>query len=87
VTWGVDFTSRVRTDLVGLESDVHDAITETLLDWARNGPPRERGRTMQGIEFYEATVAERYLLAYSIDDARRTFVVLWIRQKPGVPPR
>ena len=43
---------------------------------------RENARTMLGIEFYEAPVADRYLVAYSIDDVRERFVVLWLREQP-----
>lgn len=38
---------------------------------------------MLDIDFYEAVVADRYLLAYVLDDERRRFVLLWLRVKPG----
>jgi hypothetical protein len=83
VTWGVDFTTQARTDLVGLEPDVNETLIDILIAWMEDGPPRENGRVMLGIEFFEAVVAERYLVAYSVDDARQRFVVLWLRGRPG----
>jgi hypothetical protein len=38
---------------------------------------------MLEITFHEATIADRLLLAYAVDDSRQRFVVLWIREKPG----
>ncbi|CAA9252325.1 MAG: hypothetical protein AVDCRST_MAG76-2343 [uncultured Acidimicrobiales bacterium] len=35
------------------------------------------------IPFYEAPVADDYLLAYTVDDERRRVAVLWIRARPG----
>ena len=50
---------------------------------AGEGPPREGGRTVMDIPFYEVPVADDYLLAYSVDDERRRVAVLWIRACPG----
>jgi hypothetical protein len=74
VTWGVDFTTRARSDLVGLDPEEHEIIIDALLAWSDAGPPRGNDRTMIGITFYEATVAQRYLLAYTVDDVRQRFV-------------
>jgi hypothetical protein len=84
VTWGVDFTSRARSDLVGLHPDEHEAIIDSLVAWSNEGPPHDHGRTLIGITFFEATVADRYLLAYTIDEVRQRFVVMWVREKPGL---
>ncbi len=81
--WHVDFTSGVRVDLVGLESEASEALTNTLVTWLEEGPPRQNKRTMLDIDFYEAVVADRYLLAYVLDDERQRFVLLWLRVKPG----
>jgi hypothetical protein len=83
VTWGVDFTTQARTDLVGLEPEVNETLIDLLITWMQDEPPRENGRVMLGIEFFEAVVAERYLVAYSVDDVRQRFVVLWLRSRPG----
>jgi mRNA-degrading endonuclease RelE of RelBE toxin-antitoxin system len=85
VAWHVDFTSGVRADLVGLEPDATEAVTDTLVTWLGNGPPRENRRVIRGIDFYETVVAERYLLAYVVDDDRQRFVVLWLRHRPSEP--
>jgi hypothetical protein len=39
---------------------------------------------MIGITFYEATIAQHYLLAYTVDGDRQRFVVLWVCEKPGL---
>lgn len=44
MTWGVDYTSRVRADLVGLDPDVGNAITDMVVAWMAEGPPREHER-------------------------------------------
>ena len=83
MTWGVDFTTRARSDLVGMDSGEHEAVIDSLVVWADEGPPRKQGRTLIGITFFEETVADRYLLAYTVDDQRQRFVVMWVREKPG----
>ena len=83
MTWGVDFTSQARADLVGLDVDASDALTELLVGWMATGPPQENGRQLAGVLFYEATLVGRYLLGYSIKDDPPAFVVLWLRRKPG----
>ena len=83
MAWHVDFTSGVRADLVGLESDITEALTDLLITWLAEGPPQTSVRTIGGMDFYEATVADRYLLGYSVDDGRSRFVLLWLRHRPG----
>jgi hypothetical protein len=84
VTWGIDFTTRARSDLVGMDPDEHEAIIDSLMAWTADGPPREHGRTLIGITFFEETVAVRYLLAYTVDEDQQRFVVMWLREKPGL---
>ena len=83
MTWGVDFTSQARADLVGLDADVSDAVTETLVGWMTTGPPQENGRRLAGVLFFEATLLGRYLLGYPIKEDPPAFVVLWLRRKPA----
>jgi len=83
VTWAVDFTTNARTDLVGLDPEVSEVITDVLVAWAQNGPPLGNRRELGGMVFYESTVAERYLLGYSVRADQQAFVVLWLRRKPG----
>jgi hypothetical protein len=83
VTWGVDFTTTVRSDLVGLDSDVMTTIIDTLIEWSEIGPPRSNRREIAGIVFYESAMAEAFLVAYIIDDSRRRFALLWLRERPG----
>ncbi len=83
MTWGIDLTSIARSELVGLDPDVNDAVADLLMSWLAEGPPREGGRTVMDIPFYEVPVADDYLLAYSVDDERRRVAVLWIRARPG----
>jgi hypothetical protein len=83
VTWGVDFTSRARADLVGLQPEVADTITDTLVDWVQNGPPRENERELAGMVFYEASIVDRYLVGYMVKDDPPAFVILWLRRQPG----
>lgn len=83
MTWHVDFTTGVRADLVGLPTEAAGVLTDALVAWLEDGPPRDNQRTLRGIDFYEAIIAERYLLAYIVDDARQRFVLLWLRHRPG----
>ena len=71
MTWDLDFTTRFRADVVGLEPEIDELVMGVLLRWMDAGPPRGNARTMLGIEFYQAPVADRYLMAYSIDDVRQ----------------
>jgi hypothetical protein len=86
VTSYVDFTGGVRADLVGLDATVAEALVDTLAAWLKQGPPRENRRMLLGVDVYEAVVAERYLLAYTVDADRERFVLLWLRHRPGVRP-
>lgn len=83
MTWGVDFTTTARSDLVGLDSDVMTTIIDTLVEWSEIGPPRSNRREIAGIEFYESSIAEKYLAAYTVDGSRRRFALLWMRERPG----
>lgn len=83
MTWGIDFTSQIRADLVGLEAEVVDLLTDTLVEWVQDGPPREKTRELAGMTFYEATIAERYLLGYMIKDDPLAVALLWLRRKPA----
>lgn len=84
MTWGTDFTTTARTDLVGLNADVIERIVDTLVEWGEMGPPRNRRRVIGGVEFYESEIAENYLIAYIIDAFRQRFAILWLREKPGL---
>ena len=84
MSWGIDLTSIARSELVGLAADVNDAVANVLMSWLAEGPPREDGRTVMDIPFYEVPVADDYLLAYTVDDERRRVAVLWIRARPGM---
>jgi hypothetical protein len=84
VTWGTDFTTTARTDLVGLAADVTEKIVDALVEWGEAGPPRSRRRAIGGVEFYESEIAQNYLIAYIIDASRQRFVILWLREKPGL---
>jgi len=83
VTWAVDFTTNARTDLVGLDPEVSEVITDVLVAWAQNGPLLGNRRELGGMVYYESTVAERYLLGYSVRADQQAFVVLWLRRTPG----
>lgn len=84
MTWGIDFTSRVRTDLVGLEEQTSEALTDTLMAWVENGPPRENRRQLGGVEFFETTIAQRYLLGYVVREDPPGVLLLWLRRRPGL---
>ena len=83
MTWQVDLTPTIRSDLVGLDPAAHEALIDLLVEWTGCGPPRGESRTMIDITFYEVIVADRYLLAYVVDDERRRFALLWLRRRPG----
>lgn len=83
MTWGVDYTTRMRADLVGLDPDVGDAVTDMVVAWMAEGPPREHERVVADFTFYEARVADRFLIGYLVDDKAPRFVLLWLRRKPG----
>ena len=82
MTWGIDLTSIARSELVGLEPGITDAVADVLMSWLTEGPPRDGGRTVMDIPFYEAPVGDDYLLAYTVDEERRRVAVLWIRARP-----
>jgi hypothetical protein len=84
VSWDVDVTSAYRSDLVGLESDANEAIADAILGWLNQGPPRRNPRRMAGTVFYEEVIADRYLAAYTIDDVRQRFLMMWLRNRPGM---
>jgi hypothetical protein len=84
VTWGIDFTSRVRADLVGLEEPVSQVLTDTLKAWVESGPLRENRRELGGIEFFEVSIAERYLLGYIVREEPPSVLLLWLRSRPGL---
>ena len=90
MTWGVDYTSRMRADLVGLDPDVGNAITDMVVAWMAEGPPREHERVVAELTFYEASVADRFLIGYMVDDKAPRFVLLGVRRnqasrRPGHP--
>jgi hypothetical protein len=86
VTWGIDYTTQARADLVGLDADVTEAITDALVSWLAEGLPRRNERVLAGIRFYEATVADRVIVGYTVKDEPPAFALLWIRTKPGSSP-
>ncbi len=79
MTWGIDLTSVARSELVGLGPDLNDAVTDVLMTWLADGPPRRGNSTGDEHPLYEVPVADDYLLAYSVDVMRRRVAVLWIR--------
>ena len=83
MTWDVDYTTRIRADLVGLDQSVNDALTDLVIEWLDQGPPLRGERTLTGVTFYEDVVAERFVLAYLADQERNRFMLLWLRAKPG----
>ena len=83
MTWYADFTPQVRADLVGLDESVGDALFDLLVEWSNEGPPLRGERTVGGFTFYEEVVAERFLLAYVVDQDRNRFLLLWLRNRPG----
>lgn len=84
MSWDVDFSTRIRADLIGLDQAVSEALTDLVVEWLDQGPPLRGERTLAGITFYEEVVAERYLLAYIADQGRNRFMLLWLRARPGV---
>jgi len=83
VTWGIDFTTRVRADLVGLEQQTLEQLTDTLMAWVENGPPCENPRRLGGIEFFETVIAQRHLLGYIVREEPSGVLLLWLRRRPG----
>lgn len=83
MTWGIDFTSRVRADLVGLEEAVSEELADVLMAWAENGPPRDHPRQLAGAEVFEAPVGDRHLLGYQVREAPPGVLLLWLRARPG----
>lgn len=84
MTWGIDFTSQVRADLVGLEEEASEELTDVLMAWVEDGPPRENRRHLGGFEFFEATVAQRNLLGYMVREDPPGVLLLWLRRRPGL---
>ena len=86
MNWGIDFTTQAQEDLVGLDGELADSITETLVAWLADGPPRQNERTVAGIRFYESVIADRVLVGYTVKADPPTFALLWVRTRPGRPP-
>ena len=84
MTWGIDFTSTARSDLVGLDAAVTTKIIDTLVQWSETEPPCVGRREIVGIEFYESDIGDHYLVAYIIDDSSHRFALLWLRERPGL---
>jgi hypothetical protein len=59
VTWQVDLTPTVRSDLVGLDSAAQEAVMDLLVEWTATGPPRGESKTMMEITFFKVPVAGR----------------------------
>ena len=74
----------MRSDLVGLEEQASEILTDTLVAWVENGPPRENRRQLGGIEFFEASIAQRYLLGYIVREEPPGVLLLWLRRRPGL---
>ncbi len=85
MTWDIDYTTQAREDLGGLDTDLMEAITDTLIVWLAEGPPRQNERVLAGIRFYEASVADRVNLGYTVKEDPPAFALLWVRTKPGSP--
>lgn len=85
MTWDVDFTTQAREDLVGLDLELMEAITDTLIAWLAEGPPRQNERVLADIRFYEASVGDGVILGYSVKEDPPAFALLWVRTKPGSP--
>jgi hypothetical protein len=83
VTWGIDFTSRARSDLVGLDPEVREEIDDDLIAWAEMGPPLENGRLIAGLLVYEHIIAGRFLLGYVVKDSPPSLALLWLRRRPS----
>ena len=85
MNWGIDFTTGAQEDLVGLDAELAESIAETLVAWLADGPPRRNERTVAGIRFYEAIIADRVLLGYTVKAEPPAFALLWVRTRPGQP--
>jgi hypothetical protein len=79
VTWGVDFTTTARS----LDSEVVTTIIDTLVEGSELGPPHSNQREIAGITFYESVIAERFLIAFTIDDSRRRFASCGCERDPA----
>lgn len=82
MTWRIDYTSRVRADLIGLDPEVADTITDLLVAWTVEGPQKGGERVVGGMTIYEHVVEDRYLLGYMVDEQRQSLVLLWLRDRP-----
>jgi hypothetical protein len=47
-----------------------------------NGPPRINQRDFGNMSIYEEAIGDAHLVAYLVDDTRRRFLMLWLRDKP-----
>ena len=66
MSWWVEFTSQARADLVGLDREISEAITDALVEWLEHGPPVRGERKLADITFYEELVADRILIGYVV---------------------
>ncbi|MGH9028428.1 MAG: hypothetical protein ACRDV4_02285 [Acidimicrobiales bacterium] len=53
------------------------------MTWVEDGSPRENRRQLGGIEFFEAIIAQRYLLGYIVRDDPPGVLLIWLRRRPG----
>lgn len=82
MSWRVEFTSQARADLVGLDRQISEAITDALVDWLEHGPPMRGERKLAEITFYEERVAGRVVIGYVVRRDPDAFALLWVRDAP-----
>jgi hypothetical protein len=82
VTWGIDLTSRARSDLVGLDREVREEIDDLLMACAEVGPPHENGRLIAGVLVYECVIAGRFLLGCVVNEGPPSLALRWLRRRP-----
>ncbi len=53
MTWGIDYTARMKSDLVGIKPEVNDALTELIANWKRDGPTCSGSRAFGSMKIFE----------------------------------
>ncbi len=82
MTWTADYTRRIDEELIGIDPEIREAVTDLVKLWTETGPSRTNRHDVAEMELFETPVGARHLMGYIIDDERQRFALLWLREKP-----
>lgn len=80
MSWEIRATRSVEPDLDKLSVDDQIAISNELLGWVEEGPPRQNRRDLAGAETYEDRLASGYLVNYFVDESVPYVAIVRVRK-------